>query len=429
MKITLEVVRQILKGALGFDSFTASFISQVTEDPGQPTASITKDGKLSYNPAFVNKHIRCKEDLFSLVFHELLHPMFNHFIYKNGLVENIAADSIINAVISNVYSEESLNAHLFQKIYSAKGLEGLLRPDSSLSNGRFKKAYDRLYSTSTGRDKITTGELIITLKILLPFQEVTQILLLGSHGGKVDDSEGRWPQDVLEKIAEDIKKSAVEKAGSMPGYYQTLMDMFMEALRTHLSIKRKILERFSTSRKLDKFKELFHHHRICTSPIPLYPSKRDLVLLASGFHPGFFHNQVTTFSRKDRGLAIYLDVSGSVNDYLPKILGILQNLKREISSIFLFSNQVYEVPFQTLLKGNIKTTGGTDFDCIALSVVERKFDKAVIITDGYASMSEENQAKLKKQGVLTLTILFDRAQTCEDFEKFGDVVQLEEVCT
>jgi hypothetical protein len=427
MKITLEIVRQVLKESLGFDSFTAAFISSTAEDPGHPSAGITKDGELSYNPEFVNQFIVCNEDLFSLIFHELLHPMFNHFIYKSGLVENLAADAIINAVISNVYSGESRGGNLFKTLYREKGVEGLLRPQSSLSNSRFKKVYDRLYHEGDSRDKMTTGELIITLKILLESQEIGKIVLLGSHG-EDNDSGIEWPKDILEKIADDMKRATLEKLSEMPGYYDTLMDMFLEALRTHLSIKRKILERFATLRKLDKFKELFHHHRMCSSPIPLYPSKRDLVLLASGFHPGFFHNKTTTFTKKDKGLAIYLDVSGSVNDYLPKILGILQGLRRDINSIFLFSNQVYEVPFESLLKGNIRTTGGTDFDCIAKSIIEKKFDKAIIITDGYASMKEENSEKLKKQKLSTLTILFDRVNTCEDFEVFGDVVQLEEIC-
>ena len=32
MKITLEAVRQVLKEALGFDSFVASFMAEVSED-------------------------------------------------------------------------------------------------------------------------------------------------------------------------------------------------------------------------------------------------------------------------------------------------------------------------------------------------------------------------------------------------------------
>ena len=139
------------------------------------------------------------------------------------------------------------------------------------------------------------------------------------------------------------------------------------------------------------------------------------------------HNRLSRPQKRDRGLAIYLDVSGSVNEYLPQILGILKTLGKEITTTFQFSNRVVETSFETLLKGNIQTTFGTDFNCIAQSILERGFDKAVIITDGYASMSDELKEQLKKHGLVTLTILFGDAQTCEDFAQFGEVLLLEHV--
>ena len=142
----------------------------------------------------------------------------------------------------------------------------------------------------------------------------------------------------------------------------------------------------------------------------------------------YVHNRLSRPQKRDRGLAIHLDVSGRVNEYLPKILGILKSLRKEITTIFQFSNKVVETSFETLLKGNIQTTYGTDFDCIAQSILERGFEKAVIITDGYASMSDELKQQLEKHGLLTLTVLFDDVDACEDFARFGEVVQLEDIC-
>jgi len=82
MKITLELVRQVLKEALGYDSFIASFITEVREDKDHPTAGIAKDGVVAYNPEFVSRYVTCKEDMFSLIFHELLHPMFGHLEHR-----------------------------------------------------------------------------------------------------------------------------------------------------------------------------------------------------------------------------------------------------------------------------------------------------------------------------------------------------------
>ncbi|MFH1739848.1 MAG: hypothetical protein ABIH23_12625 [bacterium] len=96
-------------------------------------------------------------------------------------------------------------------------------------------------------------------------------------------------------------------------------------------------------------------------------------------------------------------------------------------SIFLFSNKVVEVQFRTLLAGQVQTTYATDFDCIAEHVLANRFDKAVILTDGYASMLEENQQQLKARTFRALTVLFGGRTDSPEFEALGDVLQLEDV--
>ena len=421
MKITLELVRQILRELLGFKSFTARFITKTIEDEMNPSASITREGTLSYNPEFVKEYVQSKEDLFSLVFHEILHPLFCHFIYRMGKLENIAADAFINAVVSLIYENESDKGDLFRRLYPPEGFTSILRPGSNLQDSPYEGIYDALYS-ETGGPKMSTGELIQTLKILSSKENLITIVLLGSHD---KEKAGRMPKDILERIALEIKKH-LPKNDSFPGYGENLLEMFLEVVEANLSLKEVLLQKFFTKRKIDKFKETFETKRRITSPFPVYPSKRDLTLLASGIYPGYFHNQISKENFKEKGLAIYLDVSGSVNDYLPKIIGILRGFEKRLESIFLFSNKVVEVSFSSLLQGKIETTGGTDFDCVASSILERDFDKAVVITDGYASLAREWKEKLRKQRVNILTILFDGKKACDDLASFGEVVSLEE---
>jgi hypothetical protein len=430
MKINLETVRQVLKDALGFDSFVASFITEVSEDSGIKTAGIDAQGHLICNFKFVDKYITCREDLFSLLFHELLHPMFGHFIYGNGDLENIAADAIINATISTIYPENSKNGNLFRKLYSSRGLQAILRSEGALYGSKYIKVYEKLYGQNRNQDAITTGELIQTLKILSQSEKLSTIVLIGSHGQSKTQAnqKGEFSNEVLTKIAEDVKRSLAGKGGRHAGFSLNLLEMFLEALKTHLSIRRVLLQKFLTKRKIDRFKEYFNVKKSGISPIPIHPSKRDLVLLASGFCPAYYHNQVFKPKTDTKGLAIYLDVSGSVNEYLPKIISIIANLKKEIISIFLFSNAVVETRMEDLMRGKIRTTYGTDFNCIAKSISERVFQKAVIITDGFGSMNEENEKQLKGLGLITLTILFGQATGCEDFAKFGDIVFLDDVC-
>jgi len=112
--------------------------------------------------------------------------------------------------------------------------------------------------------------------------------------------------------------------------------------------------------------------------------------------------------------------------YTPSV-GIQASLKAELTSIFLFSNNVVEIPFKALLAGQVHTTYGTDFDCIAESVLERDLDRAVIITDGYAGLRVESSERLKQRRVCTLTVLFGGKADCDEFAPFGDVVQLADI--
>lgn len=432
MKITFEVVRSVLRDTLGFHSFVAGFIKQIREDRGHPTAGITAKGELIYNPEFVNNYVTFKEDLFSLIFHEILHPLFGHFIHGEGELENIAADAVINAVITTLYPDASGNGNLFKKVHSPEGLAGLMRPQSRMHGSSFYAVYSKLYYAQCASERMTTGELIRTLKIFVPTVPLYSVLLIGTHAsGNKNASSGTCPGlsgEILERVLEDVRQSLKRQIQQASGYSAYLVDMVLEALHSHRTIRRLLLQQFVTRQKLDCFQTPGHRKRNFSSPLPLHPSKRDLVLLAADLYPTRFRNQMQLPKPKKQGIAIYLDVSGSVEQYLPQIIGILANYKQEIQTLFLFSNKAVETSFHNLLKGNIKTTGGTDFNCVAESILERGFERAVIITDGYAWMKSELQEQLKARQLSTLTILFGRQQTCDEFAPFGEVVHLEDIC-
>lgn len=248
---------------------------------------------------------------------------------------------------------------------------------------------------------------------------------MGGHGKS--GAEEKWPRDAMERMAAELKTSVKDRAGKGSGFAKELASFFLEALRSHLTLKHALLERFLTRRKMDNFKEAFLERRIRASPIPLKPTKRDLTLLAAGVPLCHYHQQGSELREKKRGLALYLDVSGSVMDHLPKILGILRQFRQEIQSVFQFSNHAVETSFETLLKGKIRTTYGTDFNCVAQSILERRFEKAILVTDGFAFLSQELKLQLEAQPFRCLTILFGDRSRCEAFEPFGDVVDLEDM--
>ena len=446
MEITLQTVREVLRNAFGRDSFVASFIKQVNADEGCPTAGIDAQGVMRYNPSFVGQYVTSPADLFTVVTHELMHPMFGHFVHGGGQLENIGADMVINATISLLFAQRSGNGGLFKRFYKPIGLEGLLRPGSDLHQSRYARLYTSFYEGAASAT-LSTGEVIQTLKVLTPRVELPAITLIGNHefgdctkrgdegaetGLSPEFTQTRKPvpvfqSDTLARIAEDLKRVAQHPGGYGAGYGQGLYDFFLEVLKTHMGLKRALLDRFTTRQKVDRFRRMVTHPRIGVSPIPIRPSKRDFVLLAAGMPPLHYHNHAQRVTTETRGLAIYLDVSGSVNHHLPEIIGLLRSLRTELKTIFLFSNKVVEVPFRTLLAGHIETTYGTDFNCIAEHILANRYDKAVILTDGYANMTEENQQLLKARAFRALTVLFGGRTDSPEFETLGDVVQLQDV--
>jgi len=432
MEISLQTVRDVLRGTFGRDSFVASFIKKVETDENCPTASIDAHGVMRYNPSFVEQYVTSPADLFCLVTHELMHPMFGHFVYQNGQLENIGADMVINATISLLFARHSGSGALFRRFYKPIGLEGLLRPASDMHQSRYARLYHDFYESHGIGHKLSTGEVIQTLKVLTPTVDVPAIVLMGGHGKRpsVKETEaGSSPisSENLSRIAEDLKRVAERPSGHAAGYGEALFDFLLEVLKTHMGLKRALLDRFTTRQKVDRFRRMVSQPRIGVSPIPIQPSKRDFVLLAAGVPPFHYHNLAYRQAVQERGLAVYLDVSGSVNQHLPEIIGVLRSLKQDLKTIFLFSNDVAEVPFRTLLAGQVQTTYGTDFDCIAEHVLANRLDRAVILTDGYASMTEENQEQLKQRAFMALTVLFGGRTDSPELEALGDVVQLEDV--
>ena len=427
MNITLQTVRESVREVFGRDSFVAGFIKRIEPSDTCATASINADGTMKYNPSFVDEHITCRQDLFCLICHEMMHPMFSHFTFNQGAIENIGMDIVINACISILYEKPSGKGSLFRRLYPERGLEGLLRPDSKMNSNRYARLYDSFYHCYSSQGSLSTGETIQSLAVLIPADTAASLMLLGSHGDAENGNGQAFSPETLTRIASDLKTGAVVPRWHRSGYGEMLYATYVNLLKTHLSMKKVLLQKFVTKQKVDKFKQAMHRPRIGVSPIPIRPSKRDFVLLAAGIPPFHYHNQAYRLHHQERGLAIYLDVSGSVNDYLPEIIGVMRNLQSDLKTILLFSNKVAEVPFKSLLNGQVETTYGTDFDCIAEHILENKYDKAVIMTDGYAGMKKANQEALEKQKVNTLTVLFGGKKECSEFGRFGDVVQLEDV--
>jgi hypothetical protein len=62
------------------------------------------------------------------------------------------------------------------------------------------------------------------------------------------------PQEVIAKLAEEIGKAV--KSSNVAGHGETLLGMLMQVLKTHLSMRRKLLKKFLTERAVGRFRSL-----------------------------------------------------------------------------------------------------------------------------------------------------------------------------
>ena len=419
MNITLNMVRDVIRGPFGKDSFVASFITSVEASDSCPTACINAEGRLQYNPEFATQYLTTPAALFCLIVHELCHCMFRHSVHGAGPLENLGEDALINAFITQAFPDSSDHGRLFREFYAPEGVTGLLRPSSELRLSRFGPLYDQLYCVN--RD-VSSGEVIRALRILVPDEEtVCSIDLIGCHGAEQQD----LARESIEGLAEDF--AHVLDGSNSAGKGGSLVELFRKRIASAVAIKRAVLRRYTTSRRLDRFVEPLMEHRSGVSPVPIAPTKRELVMLHAGVMPPHFHRPMAINKDCRKGLAVYLDVSGSVQEHLPQILGVLARLKDLLTSVFLFSTEVREVAFRELLAGNIATTYGTSFDCVALSILDKGFERAVIVTDGYAFLTDPRRDALLEARTKLLTILFGGSSDCSPLAPFGEVVQLDHV--
>jgi hypothetical protein len=379
--------------------------------------------------------VESKEDLFTVLLHEMFHPAWHHFVAgrNGGEIENIGCDAIINSSITHLFGKKTRNGDFFKRFYESEPLIGILRPDAheAMKGTKYEALYNSLYPpqySSNPPAKMSSGQIIQALKRLMPPQKRYGITLIGSGHSRMgeDATAPEIPSKVLSKIAKDIERAA--RSGVQAGYSMDTFKFFFQVIRRAQSIRTKLLSNYTIKQRLDRFFETSEDYARQTSPVPIDPTRREILMVMADYWPGVFNNRVQNDEVKEAayGIALYLDVSGSVMNTLPELVGMLYKHRRRIRTVFCFSNRVIETDFSDLVNGDVQTTYGTDFNCIARSILENGFEKAVIITDGYASLNKALETQLRSMNLQTLTILFGGANSNNPFKAFGEIMELEE---
>lgn len=365
------------------------------------------------NPDFVEKHCKSDEHLFMLVMHELYHKILGHttMFKRYSEIDNIAFDAVINAILCRTFSSKEYTS-FFKETNPSNSFPGcILRPKDKDTPKEFIWLLDELYETNTGTYFDVYNTIIKHCK---KHGLLFNYVLIGDHSGKEeidDDLRGciekiveKWPRPPKIIIGRDLGAEAKE---------------YNIEYEDSINKERKKLIRFLRLAGIGGNKQEINirNNNDCLSEcISFLPSVKDRTFYARKA----LQNNVVMYKDnqyinrlKDESKSItyvYLDVSGSVKEDLKFFIPLLINAyKKKECLIYTFSTEVYETNPKELNNGIVKSTGGTDINCIFehLFSLSKRPKKIIIFTDGeIGEINDEYIKNIKRNNIKVFIGLF-----------------------
>ena len=384
---------------------------------------------LYLNIDFIDEYCKTNEHLFMLVMHELYHKILGHttLFKKHTLIDNIAFDAIINAILCKEYPSEEYVSFFKNLNSSTKMPECLLRPMADDTPSEAKLLFDDLYYKNTG----TYYEVYELLK-----KEIENILksksfiLIGNHSdldglNNGEAMSGYDSDDLNDKMFNEFIEDVISKWPKPPNtlfgrdrggemHKEKIIserEMKMQKNLKSLLKKANIIGGINDSNK-QTFKEI-----ICDIEtfVPNFMD-RSYVVKSELLKDVLIYNKndiVVRPTREEKVKSfVYLDVSGSVYLDLKRIMPMLKKpLKKKEIELYQFSTKVAPTNYYDFMNGNVDTTGGTDANCIFEHFFEIKKEKRpnkiLILTDGYVGkIKDDYSIILKKDKVKVYVGLF-----------------------
>lgn len=398
-----------------------------------PTAAVecVHRPRLLINPEFAEKYCQRDQHLFLLVMHELWHIILAHTrLYPRVTpAHNIAFDAIINACLSRQYDQPEFRGFFDALNPADKFPHVLLRPpDGWPTHPQYadigpvgtRAILERLYPPPGARAVPMPfyGEI---LQLLRQYAEDNgwiwvdgEPFLLGDHSNL--DAEAKVYADpllgdLMRRIGDKLPQFGQRGMGGIQ--HEQVEDVAAATERARRIFSQILLRclgpRLGGQRRRSKMP-------ISTlTGTGVLPNPRDR--LASARRqlgvPGTIWNQPGTvrarLPEKPSKSHLYLDVSGSMADILPHLLGlVLPYVAKGQVDVFQFSTIVEPLPFAQIQQGYLQTTGGTDINCVlehALAV-EPLIHKALLLTDGATGTPNDDlAARLRDQGLHLYVVL------------------------
>lgn len=447
MNLTIDKVHRIIGQVLGPEAITLqNFVTRVEKDSISCGVVLAASGVLYYCPEWWEKNVDTPEKAKHVIAFEILKHILGCETQSADWISRVAVGCVINAYLYNLFGFHELP----RAMYSAKDLpECLMRPNSRGFHSRLKRVYRGIWNREERFTSVSNVEAVLRILFkdtsLLPedidpndvevpgFDSASggegegegegegqgDTQADGSSSGKGSRSHGQQtdgkikPKDKVHldklpaNIIENMSKGFEEQMKNA-GFSDVLNDFVVKRIKKNKTLESKIIEDCKLDLIKKNVRSSFTEIVREESLIPLKISNRDAFKLAMGWIPPFFENDNEKIAEEqNHGIAVYMDVSGSFYSYIPHVLGVLECVEDLVEKVFQFSNIVVEIPFSDIKKQNVKieSTGGTDFDCIIAHAVENKFDKILILTDGYAEVNNEDLRKMAREVIKKICVV------------------------
>lgn len=396
-----EVMAPVLGGISGALSELMQ-ISRVCFDQKVPAAAITDEGNncvIMLNRGFLESRVESPSDMAALLLHEILHHALGHLNSEDrSLAANIAQDAVVNALIHQL--NPGLSGFFARIIEPTHPVAMMLRPGSVFHDPDNQKLYDRLYQGQVGELEVwawLTGKLDSVPSELKPL-----LAMMAAHGYRRRSRiAGR-----ARKRFDDLLRACRRTLGEKGGWCQSLdiYETWVEPEDSQEAEKRRLekIMKNLLQKEIEKYIIKSASQGLQLKRPLAVGSRRDITMLAAGVEPVLYSwPMLENYEEETAGqIQVYVDVSGSVTEEIPWIYGLLVSVERFLKKpIKLFSTEIEPITLGQLAKGEVYSTGGTDYDCVARDILENKVKKALILTDGFADLSAGLVEKIKRNKV------------------------------
>lgn len=435
----------------GDSSVAATLLSfahkaRIVEDPATPTLSIEPEGlryRLRAGPDFCRDRLQDGRDALVVVAHELLHAFRGHFDLRpehdpvRRDLQNLALDILVNAIVLANFVPRG--AGLFARLYPADAFPGcLLLPPRDLLESRARR--DPAAARLAGLDHAAIVEAWqpgsaqrprLELAVEAHFTELERrcpgaLARLYLDGWLLEqEPQGYW--DRLRRLLEaelgrriglppelillgDHGDDGTPRVGGGPPGIGALRATPSRVPPSRVPPKeaRRFFARVRQLADDDPSARTPGRRSVQERTVVPRSGRRELPALALGCPPPFYRWSREIDVDDNRGIHVYLDVSGSTSRVQALFLGLASTLGRSLAEpAWAWSAQgPLPITREELGEGLFRSYGGTDFDPVVAHALRKGFRRLLVMTDGEFEVGVAMEDRVRRAG-LEITFLLD----------------------